>query len=162
MDGLEEHEDGDGGALPQTTSFRQMARVLREYQRRVERIVEPVGLRREQYEAMVVIESWGDVRQAKLAEACLVSRQAIHELVSDLKRLGFVTTWSDPRRREVRVLLTEEGRQVQRRANAAMQEFRKDIIDRFGVRNQAALKTLLEQLGQVLFLWGHAPHLFEG
>lgn len=149
------------GAVPQSTRFRQMARVLREYDRRVEAMLRPIGLTRGEYEALLITNEWSHIRQAKLAEECHFSRQRMHELVARLERLKLVTLSSDDKRREVRVMLTADGTRLLSEANTALREFRHAMLDRFGVRHQAALGALLDQLEVALRLWESRPHLFD-
>lgn len=149
------------GAVPQSTRFRQMARVLREYDRRVETMLRPIGLTRAEYEVLLVINEWSHIRQAKLAEECHFSRQRMHELVVGLERLKLVTVSSDPKRREVRLLLAPDGARLLYEANAVLREFRQAMLERFGVRHQAALGALLDQLEVALRLWESRPHLFD-
>ena len=149
------------GTVPQSTRFRQMARVLREYDRRVEAMLRPIGLTRGEYEVLLITNEWSDIPQSKLAEECHFSRQRMHELVARLEQLKLVTLSSDPKRREVRVMLAGDGARLLSEANAALREFRNGMLDRFGVRHQAALGALLDQLEVALRLWESRPHLFD-
>lgn len=149
------------GVVPQSTRFRQMARVLQEYDRRVEAILRPIGLTRGEYEVLLITNEWSDIRQAKLAEECHFSRQRMHEVVGRLEQLKLVTISSDEKRREVRVMLAAEGTRLLCEANAALREFRQAMLERFGVRHQAALGALLDQLEVALRLWESRPHLFD-
>jgi len=145
----------------QTTSFALMERVVWEYQRRMQQSLREIGLGLREHQALSGIRRAGHLRQARLADRCFVSRQRMHRVVRVLERNGLVKTWSDPERRDVRVILTDEGKRVLSEADAAVARLHSGILRRFGVQHQAALTTLLRQVEVALRLWATSPDLFD-
>jgi len=158
---MEDLEEAEATFDAQKTSFVQMYRVVHEYERRVQRSLSCLGLTLREYQALGAIRRVGHVRQARLADRCLVSRQRIQVVVRALERRHLIETSSDPRRRDVRVMLTPEGHSVLSDADAALDRLQSGILARFGVAHQAALTTLLAQLQEALRLWDTKPELFD-
>lgn len=145
----------------QTTSFALMERVVWEYQRRMAQSLREIGLGLREHQALSGIRRAGHLRQARLADRCFVSRQRMHRVVRVLERHGLVKTWSDPERRDVRVILTDEGKRVLSEADAAVARLHSGVLRRFGVQHQAAMTTLLGQAEVALRLWTTSPDLFD-
>lgn len=142
-------------------AFARMERVLERRRKRLQHLLQSSGLSPREHQVLACVARQGGCRLARLADRCLLTRQSAHSLVGRLTRLGLVKTAKDAERREVWVLLTDDGQSALAAAEALLADFRSGILQRFGVAHHAALTSLLEKLDEALALWAHSPHLFD-
>lgn len=145
----------------QSTSFRQMRLVLNRYERCVRELFRPVGITALEHLVLTRLRDYSSTRLARLAERCDTSRQLMHQTVRRLAHQRLVELEVDEHHRELRVLLTERGRGVLDAADEALRHLRSNIVARFGVQQQAALRALLTDLERALGLWRNRPDLFD-
>lgn len=91
-------------------------------------------------------------RTAEIARRAGVTRQAAHEVVSELRRLGLVELVDDTSNRSAKLVIpTARGRENVRAAIAAFERLEEELAQRIGPRRVAELRGLLEQD------WGSVP-----
>lgn len=96
----------------------------------------------------------GGTTQSELARRLGVSRQAVHQLVSDLVSMGLIEVVHDPSsRRSKLVRLTRAGRTSVGTALAAFEVIEERLSARIGTRHVAALRGALEAD------WGTPPEI---
>jgi DNA-binding MarR family transcriptional regulator len=84
-------------------------------------------------------------RTAEIARRAGVSRQAVHQTVRELRRLGLVELVPDPGNRSAKlVVATERGRQSTRVALATLAALEVELTRRLGRRRVQALREALE------------------
>src|SRR3546814_14154191 len=87
----------------------------------------------------------GIVRPSDIARNLGVSRQAIHNTINQMVKLGMVELAPDPEdRRHVIVSLTETGAQMRQDAQRAMDQLADQLAERLGHERLDALRATLE------------------
>jgi DNA-binding MarR family transcriptional regulator len=87
----------------------------------------------------------GGTRTAEIARRAGVSRQAVHQSVRELQRLGLVELVPDPANRSAKlVVATDRGRQSTRVALATLAALEVELTRRLGRRRVQALREALE------------------
>ncbi|MEV8539840.1 MarR family transcriptional regulator [Streptomyces sp. NPDC051572] len=80
---------------------------------RLDELVRPYGITALQYTALTVLERHDGLSAAQLARDSFVTAQSIADLVRSLEGRGLIRRERNPRnRRELLILLTEEGREL--------------------------------------------------
>ena len=88
----------------------------------------------------------GGTRISEIARRAGVSRQAIHQSVSELAEIGLVELAADPTNRSARLVrLTASGRKVDRTAWAVFDELERRLAERIGDREVDRLRKVLSQ-----------------
>ncbi|RKT18068.1 DNA-binding MarR family transcriptional regulator [Streptomyces sp. 1114.5] len=104
----------------------------------------PLGLTVPQYAALYMLEDQPGLSAAALARACLVTPQTIATVLANLEAKGLVTRRPHPfHRKVVEVLLTEDGRLLLARADAAAVAIERRIADGFSPEERELLIGLL-------------------
>lgn len=86
----------------------------------------------------------GPISISELARRLAISRQSVHETVSIACDLGLVELADNPADRRVRIVqFTESGKRMSRAVLAVDRRMERELADRIGARNVAALKRLL-------------------
>jgi DNA-binding MarR family transcriptional regulator len=84
-------------------------------------------------------------RTAEIARRAGVSRQAVHQTVRELQRLGLVELVPDPANRSAKlVMATDRGRQSTQVALATLAALEVELTQRLGERRVQALREALE------------------
>ncbi|MEW2398852.1 MarR family transcriptional regulator [Streptomyces sp. NPDC046862] len=79
----------------------------------LDELVKPAGITALQYTSLTVLERHDGLSAAQLARDSFVTAQSIADLVRSLENRGLVRRERNPRnRRELLILLTEEGREL--------------------------------------------------
>jgi DNA-binding MarR family transcriptional regulator len=79
----------------------------------LDELVRPSGITALQYTALTVLERHDGISAAQLARDSFVTAQSIADLVRSLENRGLVRRERNPRnRRELLILLTDEGREL--------------------------------------------------
>lgn len=87
----------------------------------------------------------GGTRTAQIARRAGVTRQAIHQVVCDLQRLGLVELLDDPTNRTAKLVVpTARGRDSISVALAAFTDLEAELARRIGISRFAALRRALE------------------
>ncbi|MDX3843491.1 MarR family winged helix-turn-helix transcriptional regulator [Streptomyces europaeiscabiei] len=80
---------------------------------RLDKLVKPAGITALQYTSLTVLERHDGLSAAQLARDSFVTAQSIADLVRSLENRGLVRRERNPRnRRELLILLTDEGREL--------------------------------------------------
>src|SRR5882724_8282706 len=80
---------------------------------RLDELVRPYGITALQYTALTVLERHDGLSAAQLARDSFVTAQSIADLVRSLEGRGLIRRERNPRnRRELLILLTDEGREL--------------------------------------------------
>ncbi len=80
---------------------------------RLDELVKPAGITALQYTSLTVLERHDGLSAAQLARDSFVTAQSIADLVRSLENRGLVRRERNPRnRRELLILLTDEGREL--------------------------------------------------
>ena len=84
-------------------------------------------------------------RTAEIARRAGISRQAVHQTVQDLQRLGLVTLVPDPTNRSAKLVMpTDRGQASIRVANTTLAELEAELARRLGRQHVQALRRALE------------------
>ena len=87
----------------------------------------------------------GGVRPAEIARRAGVSRQAIHQVLRDLRKKGLVEVRPDPTHRRAKlVFLTALGRRFDDAVEEAASRMEESLADRIGANTVNSLRTALE------------------
>lgn len=113
-------------------------------------LVRPSGITALQYTALTVLQRHDGLSAAQLARDSFVTAQSIADLVRSLETRGLVRRERNPtNRRELLILLTEEGRALLARHEAPVRELEERMV-----RDLTAHQT--EQFRQALTTAWHA------
>ena len=87
----------------------------------------------------------GGARTAEIARRAGVSRQAVHQTVQELQRLGLVRLVPDPTNRSAKLVVpTDRGRDSIRVAKATLTDLEGELAQRLGRDQVRALRQALE------------------
>ena len=87
----------------------------------------------------------GGARPSDLARRMQVTRQAMHEMLRDLGKLGLVELTADPgNRRAKQVALTARGKRMMGDAEEVLRELERELEDRIGRKRVARYRRALE------------------
>ena len=87
----------------------------------------------------------GGTRTAELARRAGISRQAVHQTVQELQRLGLVSLIPDPTNRSAKLVVpTDRGRASIRVAKATLADLEGELAQRLGRQQIQALRQALE------------------
>ncbi|MET7689343.1 MarR family transcriptional regulator [Streptomyces sp. NPDC005483] len=116
----------------------------------LDELVRPSGITALQYTALTVLERHDGLSAAQLARDSFVTAQSIADLVRSLETRGLVRRERNPKnRRELLILLTEEGRALLARHEKPVRELEERMV-----RDLTAHQT--EQFRQALTSAWHA------
>ncbi|MEV7074143.1 MarR family winged helix-turn-helix transcriptional regulator [Streptomyces sp. NPDC091972] len=116
----------------------------------LDELVRPSGITALQYTALTVLERHDGLSAAQLARDSFVTAQSIADLVRSLESRGLVRRERNPKnRRELLILLTEEGRALLARHAGPVRELEERMV-----RDLTAHQT--EQFRQALTRAWHA------
>ncbi|MFD5341662.1 MarR family winged helix-turn-helix transcriptional regulator [Streptomyces hawaiiensis] len=95
----------------------------------LDELVRPSGITALQYTALTVLERHDGLSAAQLARDSFVTAQSIADLVRSLERRGLVRRERNPRnRRELLILLTEDGRELLARHAGPVRELEERMV----------------------------------
>jgi DNA-binding MarR family transcriptional regulator len=95
----------------------------------LDELVKPAGITALQYTALTVLERHDGLSAAQLARDSFVTAQSIADLVRSLENRGLVRRERNPRnRRELLILLTEEGRELLARYACPVRELEERMV----------------------------------
>ncbi|GGS77875.1 MarR family winged helix-turn-helix transcriptional regulator [Streptomyces violaceus] len=116
----------------------------------LDELVKPSGITALQYTALTVLERHDGLSAAQLARDSFVTAQSIADLVRSLEGRGLVRRERNPRnRRELLILLTDDGRELLARHAGPVRELEERMV-----RDLTAHQT--EQFRQALTKAWHA------
>ncbi|EFL36698.1 transcriptional regulator [Streptomyces viridochromogenes DSM 40736] len=116
----------------------------------LDELVRPSGITALQYTALTVLERHDGLSAAQLARDSFVTAQSIADLVRSLEGRGLVRRERNPRnRRELLILLTDDGRELLARYAGPVRELEERMV-----RDLTAHQT--EQFRQALTTAWHA------
>ncbi|HYO98543.1 MAG TPA: MarR family transcriptional regulator [Polyangiaceae bacterium] len=122
------------------------ARLLNE--RALDRVGEKRGIRvRASHTSLFAHIELGGTRQTELARKLGVSKQAVHELVTELESMGVVQRSADPLdRRATLVRFTPRGKKALLDGLSTLKELEAEMVSAIGGSNLAALHAALLRL----------------
>jgi DNA-binding MarR family transcriptional regulator len=95
----------------------------------LDELVKPSGITALQYTALTVLERHDGLSAAQLARDSFVTAQSIADLVRSLEGRGLIRRERNPRnRRELLILLTEEGRELLARHAGPVRELEERMV----------------------------------
>jgi DNA-binding MarR family transcriptional regulator len=116
----------------------------------LDELVKPAGITALQYTSLTVLERHDGLSAAQLARDSFVTAQSTADLVRSLESRGLVRRERNPRnRRELLILLTDEGRELLARFAGAVRELEERMV-----RDLTSHQT--DQLRQALSKAWHA------
>jgi DNA-binding MarR family transcriptional regulator len=116
----------------------------------LDELVRPSGITALQYTALTVLERHDGLSAAQLARDSFVTAQSIADLVRSLEGRGLVRRERNPRnRRELLILLTDDGRELLARHAGPVRELEERMV-----RDLTAHQT--EQFREILARTWHA------
>lgn len=87
----------------------------------------------------------GGIRPSEIARRAGVTRQAVHQVLNDLRERGLIATKPDPTNRRAKlVFLTARGRQFDRAVGEVADRMESVLSERIGVDAVRSLRSALE------------------
>ncbi|MER5899658.1 MarR family transcriptional regulator [Streptomyces mirabilis] len=95
----------------------------------LDELVKPAGITALQYTALTVLERHDGLSAAQLARDSFVTAQSMADLVRSLENRGLIRRERNPHnRRELLILLTDEGRELLARYTDAVRELEERMV----------------------------------
>ncbi|WP_177244334.1 MarR family winged helix-turn-helix transcriptional regulator [Streptomyces sp. yr375] len=117
----------------------------------LDELVKPSGITALQYTALTVLERHDGLSAAQLARDSFVTAQSIADLVRTLERRGLIRRVRNPRnRRELLILLTEEGRELLDRHAGPVRELEERMVRELTAHQTEQLRTALSKAWHAL------------
>ncbi|WP_329223092.1 MarR family transcriptional regulator [Streptomyces sp. NBC_01485] len=117
----------------------------------LDELVKPSGITALQYTALTVLERHDGLSAAQLARDSFVTAQSIADLVRTLERRGLIRRVRNPRnRRELLILLTEEGRELLDRHAEPVRELEQRMVRELTPHQTEQLRTALSKAWHAL------------
>ncbi|MFF8970103.1 MarR family winged helix-turn-helix transcriptional regulator [Streptomyces sp. NPDC014995] len=117
----------------------------------LDELVKPSGITALQYTALTVLERHDGLSAAQLARDSFVTAQSIADLVRSLENRGLIRRERNPRnRRELLILLTEEGRELLARHAGPVRELEERMVRDLTGRQADQFRLALSKAWQAL------------
>ncbi|MEU2283298.1 MarR family transcriptional regulator [Streptomyces sp. NPDC013178] len=117
----------------------------------LDELVKPSGITALQYTALTVLERHDGLSAAQLARDSFVTAQSIADLVRSLEGRGLIRRERNPRnRRELLILLTEEGRELLARHACSVRELEERMVRDLTDRQADQFRLALSKAWQAL------------
>ncbi|MFD5268192.1 MarR family winged helix-turn-helix transcriptional regulator [Streptomyces sp. NPDC058335] len=117
----------------------------------LDELVRPSGITALQYTALTVLERHDGLSAAQLARDSFVTAQSIADVVRSLESRGLIRRERNPRnRRELLILLTDEGRQVLDRHAGPVRELEERMVRDLTDRQAEQFRQALSKAWQAL------------
>lgn len=117
----------------------------------LDELVKPSGITALQYTALTVLERHDGLSAAQLARDSFVTAQSIADLVRSLEGRGLIRRERNPRnRRELLILLTEEGRELLERHAGPVRELEERMVRELTAHQAEQLRTALSKAWHAL------------
>jgi DNA-binding MarR family transcriptional regulator len=117
----------------------------------LDELVKPSGITALQYTALTVLERHDGLSAAQLARDSFVTAQSIADLVRSLEGRGLIRRERNPRnRRELLILLTEEGRELLARHAEPVRELEERMVRDLTAHQADQLRLALSKAWQAL------------
>ncbi|MEU0114220.1 MarR family transcriptional regulator [Streptomyces bobili] len=117
----------------------------------LDELVRPSGITALQYTALTVLERHDGLSAAQLARDSFVTAQSIADVVRSLQSRGLIRRERNPRnRRELLILLTDEGREVLDRHAGPVRELEERMVRDLTDRQTEQFRLALSKAWQAL------------
>ena len=117
----------------------------------LDELVRPSGITALQYTALTVLERHDGLSAAQLARDSFVTAQSIADVVRSLESRGLIRRERNPRnRRELLILLTDEGREVLDRHAGPVRELEERMVRDLTERQAEQFRLALSKAWQAL------------
>ncbi|MCX5528115.1 MarR family transcriptional regulator [Streptomyces bobili] len=117
----------------------------------LDELVRPSGITALQYTALTVLERHDGLSAAQLARDSFVTAQSIADVVRSLESRGLIRRERNPRnRRELLILLTDEGREVLERHAGPVRELEERMVRDLTERQAEQFRLALSKAWQAL------------
>ncbi|GAB2910416.1 MarR family winged helix-turn-helix transcriptional regulator [Streptomyces heilongjiangensis] len=118
---------------------------------RLDELVRPSGITALQYTSLTVLERHDGLSAAQLARDSFVTAQSIADLVRSLENRGLVRRERNPHnRRELRILLTDDGRELLARYARPVRDLEERMIRELTAREAEQFRQALSKAWQAL------------
>ncbi|MET9760848.1 MarR family transcriptional regulator [Streptomyces sp. NPDC006372] len=117
----------------------------------LDELVRPSGITALQYTALTVLERHDGLSAAQLARDSFVTAQSIADLVRSLEGRGLVRRERNPRnRRELQILLTDDGRELLARHAGPVRELEERMVRDLTAHQTEQFRQALTKAWQTL------------
>nr|WP_173877807.1 MarR family transcriptional regulator [Streptomyces sp. 3214.6] len=117
----------------------------------LDELVKPSGITALQYTALTVLERHDGLSAAQLARDSFVTAQSIADLVRSLEGRGLIRRERNPRnRRELLILLTEEGRGLLERHAGPVRELEERMVRELTAHQEEQFRAALSKAWHAL------------
>ena len=117
----------------------------------LDELVRPSGITALQYTALTVLERHDGLSAAQLARDSFVTAQSIADVVRSLESRGLIRRERNPRnRRELLILLTDEGREVLDRHAGPVRELEERMVRDLTAHQAEQFRLALSKAWQAL------------
>jgi DNA-binding MarR family transcriptional regulator len=121
--------------------------------RRLSEAISPLGLTIQQYTALSVLGSRGQLSNAQLAERSLVTPQSANEMAKGMVKRGWIVRSADPNHgRIIHLYLTAEGQEILKQAHAAAAKFEAELLEGFTLQDRQRYREYLSASVRTLSL----------
>lgn len=118
---------------------------------RLDDLVRPSGITALQYTALTVLERHDGLSAAQLARDSFVTAQSIADLVRSLQTRGLIRRERNPHnRRELLILLTDEGRELLERCAGPVRELEERMVRELTAHQSEQFRAALTKAWQAL------------
>ena len=118
---------------------------------RLDELVKPAGITALQYTSLTVLERHDGLSAAQLARDSFVTAQSTADLVRSLENRGLVRRERNPRnRRELLILLTDEGRELLARYADPVRDLEERMIRELTAHQAEQFRQALSKAWQAL------------
>jgi DNA-binding MarR family transcriptional regulator len=118
---------------------------------RLDELVKPAGITALQYTSLTVLERHDGLSAAQLARDSFVTAQSVADLVRSLENRGLVRRERNPRnRRELLILLTDEGRELLARYAEPVRDLEERMISDLTAHQADQLRQALSKAWHAL------------
>jgi DNA-binding MarR family transcriptional regulator len=129
-----------------------VARLERALRRELGERIRPQGLTVPQYTTLSVLRSRSGLSNAQLARRSYITPQTMSEVIAALEEKGLVERAPDPgHRRILRIKVTQRGRRVMARCDAAVEEMEQQMLGELSGEERdallGALRSCVHRLG---------------
>ena len=135
---------------PGVLAWLRLARVYTAVDRRTGRFLRQFDLSTAQFDVIAQVGAHEGLTQQELAEALLVTKGNVTQLLDRLEERGLIERRAVPGRRGKAIHLTDAGRELNRQAVPAQEAMIASLFDALDIEDQIRLGALLRRIDRAL------------
>ncbi|QDV35216.1 MarR family winged helix-turn-helix transcriptional regulator [Tautonia plasticadhaerens] len=124
-----------------------MAMAAHRFRARFEEELEPMGVQLKHVAVLATIDHFGPVAQRRLGESVCIDRASMVGLLDEMEQRGLVRRRDDPADRRAHLVhLTDEGKDLLRRANGMVEGVEAECLGPLSPAERGTLKDMLQRI----------------